>query len=336
MSLKNHDYNRMKNSLNDEDIFLILKDMLTPSTYKTYLSRLKMATEFTNRSIFAIMMYPQISNMLISRRTDSFSYKKNIITAILSTFKYLKEAKKIEYNDVQNEAWSMWQKFHANLAVLETEAYKNNEPTKKQQEKYVSFADIRAKYTEMREMSKGELHQDIPSSMRFLYLSIIANTPPKRCDYGQMKIYYDKDPNKTNENYVVLHLKQNANIPFTKDSYFVFNLYKTSDVYNRVDQPINEDLKNDIIDSLKWHNRQYLFVTRLNEPFANNKAFSKFVIRTFQTLFGVNSSSTMLRHVYISEVIDQNKWSDREKENLAKLMMHSSTLQNNYRWKSKN
>lgn len=332
---------RNENFMNDDKIFDMIKNNLKGNTAESYINRLSTLTKLLKKNIFNIMMSADASYMNISKYYDSPSTKKNFLTSILSVFKFIQmnddNNKGIVLNKIQKHALERWHTFHKNLSILEEERYKSSEPTQKEQDKYVSFHDIQAKYFEIKSKHRSVVHKNLTSSMQFIFLSIVVHTPPKRCDYAKMKIYWNEDPDKTNENYIVLHYnpqKNNSNTTLPKESYFVFNTYKTSKHYDRVDQIINDELKTDIIESLKKYEREYLFVNRFGKPYENNSAFSKFVIRTFENLFDRPCGATMLRHIYISEVIDHNKWSEKEKEEVSKLMLHSPSLQSNYRWKS--
>lgn len=335
-SIQNRIKERHEGYVSDDNLFKLLKTHIKQSSATSYITRLNGLVELMNKNIFTFIMTPDLTYITVNKHYDSPSTKKNFLTSILAVFKYLQMQEGFTLNNTQKKALQRWHTFHKSLCVLEEEQYKSSEPTQKQQDKYVSFEDIKAKYLELKRKHRSIMHKNITSSMQFVFLSIVVHTPPKRCDYAQMKIYWNQDPHKNNENYVVLFdNKNNTNTALAKDSYFVFNVYKTSDNYNRVDQPITDELKEDIIESLKKFDREFLFVNRFKQPYANNSAFSKFVIRTFETLFDRPCGASMLRHIYISEVIDHNKWSDKEKEDLSRLMLHSTSLQNAYRWKSK-
>lgn len=326
---------RNENFINDQKIFDIIKHNLKKNTAESYIKRLNKLVELLKKNIFNIIMSADLSYMNISKIYDSPSTKKNFLTAILSVFKFIQMNDGITLNKTQKQALERWHTFHKSLSILEEERYKLSEPTQKEQNKYVSFDDIKAKYFEIKRKHPSVIHKNLTSSMQFVFLSIVVHTPPKRCDYANMKIYWNEDPDKTNENYLVLyHNHQNSNTNLPKESYFVFNTYKTAKHYERIDQTINDQLKTDIIESLKKHDRQYLFVNRFGKPYENNSAFSKFVIRTFENLFNRPCGTTMLRHIYISEVIDHNKWSEKEKEEVSRMMLHSPSLQSIYRWKS--
>jgi hypothetical protein len=70
-------------------------------------------------------------------------------------------------------------------------------------------------------------------------------------------------------------------------------------------------------------------------PFATNDGFSKFVVGTFNKLFGRNTGVTMLRHIFITEKLSFDEMDDDVLENVAQQMLHSTRLQKKYNWSKK-
>lgn len=327
------------NELDNATIIQALKNNkdVRDVTSNGYATRLNILTTVLNADLFNIMMNPNKFYTKIVQKYDNVGTRKNFVTAILASFKCLKKQRLIIMNDEQNKALDEWQLMHKDLKSLETEKNSQNEPTQKQSDQYISFDRINTKYNELKKKHMSIQHKSLSDSMYFLFLSVLVHTPPKRCDYANMKIYYNHDPDAINENYLVLYdpkneSKTNTNLSPTP-SYFAFYRYKTSDKYSKVVQELPEPLLEDIKNSLRKFDRSYLFVNKYNKPYADNGAISKFVIRMFESLFGKHTGTTMVRHIFISEKIDNNRLSEAEKEEIARLMMHSTDLQATYRWR---
>jgi len=248
----------------------------------------------------------------------SITTRKNMLTVILALFREDEDLKK-EFASIG----AKWRKLHDDLTRLQVAKVKRSEPSDKQVDKYTSFEEIEKKYEEM---SKKSPHATERLSMQFLLISILVHMRPKRADLGAIKIYHDKDPRSTEENYIVLRAKGS--------SYLVMNMYKTSKYYQTVEEDIPEGLKKDIQTSLARWPREYLIRKENGEPMSNN-TYSAFVKATFQHVFGRATGVSLLRHIYITEKINFDNMTLEEQDAEAKLMLHTSGLQRQYKWPKK-
>lgn len=289
-------------------------------TLSAYLSRIKRLRDDTVKcnSYTELVSQPEENYEKIRDRYPNVSTRKNMLTTILSLFKNIDEFKTLSTQQIQ------WKKFHENMDSFEKAKYKKHMPNMDQLQKYTRYEDIETKY---KEMEKGDPHKTIKDSLQFILLSIIISTPPKRSDYGELKIYYDVDPNDTTSNYIV--------IKHSSPSYMVFNNYKTSKKHKRIDQDLSLQTTNDIKNSIRRHPRDFLFVNRFGNPFITDDGFSKYFINTFNILFGRKTGSTILRHIFVTEKISFDDMDDDELESIAKQMMHTTTLQKKYNWNRK-
>jgi hypothetical protein len=164
--------------------------------------------------------------------------------------------------------------------------------------------------------------------MQFTLLSVITHLRPKRADLGAVEIYRDDDPRKTDQNYIVLRKPKDGG------SYLVMNMYKTSKYYQTVEEDLPEGLVRDIEQSLTRHPRKYLFTKEKGDPMSNN-TYSVFVRQTFEELFGRSTGVSLLRHIYITEKLDFDDMTIEERNAEAKLMLHTSGLQQQYKWPKK-
>jgi len=258
-------------------------------------------------------MYPQIQKLYTSLTT-----RKNVLTVLLVMFREDKELQ-----EDHKEAYAKWKKLHDDLTKLQVAKVKRSEPEAKQVEKYTSYEEIEAKYEELK---KRGFHDTERHSIQYLLLSMLVHLRPKRADLGAIAIYREKDPRKTDANYVVLRTKGT--------SYLVMNMYKTSKYYQTVEEDLPEGLVKDIQTSLNRWPRDYLFRKDDGEPMSNN-TYSVFVKTTFEQLFGRATGVSLLRHIYITEKLNFDDMTLEEQDEEAKLMLHTSGLQRQYKWPKK-
>lgn len=299
-------------------------------TRNAYLARLTKLKEYCNEkegdlNYIIILSDPDKYYPVIRKHYENASSRKNVLTVILAIFKQSPALAQL-----LSEQRSQWKNFHDNMNSYEGAKYAKNMPDMKQLSKYTSFQEMETKYLELK---VGTPHDNKFMSQWFIFLSIVISTPPKRADYSSMKVYYDTDPHVTGENYVVMLSG--------KPSYMVFTTYKTekkvthkdgTDATSRIEETMSMDTYRDIMASLRRWPRDYLFVNKTKKPFASNNAFTKWVIYMFEELFGKSTGLSMLRHVYITEKIDMNNTSTEERNDIARQMMHSTGLQDKYRW----
>ena len=67
----------------------------------------------------------------------------------------------------------------------------------------------------------------------------------------------------------------------------------------------------------------------------SNDTYGSFVQRTFEQLFGRGTGVSLLRHIYISEKLDFDNMTLEEQDEEARLMLHTSGLQKQYKWPKK-
>jgi len=288
-------------------------------TLKSYLNRLKtIRSKLDDASTYTILTHPDTYYPQLQKAYPSITTRKNMLTVILAIFR-LDES----LQTTHKAAYEAWKKKHTDLSKLEAAKIRRSEPEEKQVEKYTSYEEIEEKYEELK---RRGYHDTERHSMQFLLLSILVYLRPKRADLGAIKIYKEKDPRGTEENYIVLRSKG--------ASYLVMNLFKTSKYYQTVEEEIPPALKKDIDTSLARWPREYLFRKDDGEPMSNN-TYSVFVKKTFEEFFGRATGVSLLRHIYITEKLDFDDMTLEEQDTEAKLMLHTSGLQRKYKWPKK-
>jgi hypothetical protein len=288
-------------------------------TLNAYLSRIKtLKVKLGGAELHAILIDPDTYYPQLQKQYPSLTTRKNLLTPILALYR---EDDSLARDHTR--AYERWKKLHDDLTKLQEAKIRRSEPEDKQVEKYTSYEEITARYEELR---KRGYHDTERHSMQFLLLSILVHLRPKRADLGAVKIYKEKDPRVTTENYIVLRSKG--------ASYLVMNLFKTSKYYQTVEEELPEGLKRDLQTSLSRHPREYLFRKDDGEPMSNN-TYSAFVKKTFEDFFGRATGVSLLRHIYITEKLEFDDMTLEEQAEEAKLMLHTSGLQRKYKWPKK-
>ena len=187
------------------------------------------------------------------------------------------------------------------------DTYKEQKKNEIQTENWISTEDIKAKYDDLLKKENKQIF-NIPLFIDFLTLSFLSGViiPPRRSlDYALMKI----------RNYDV---KTDNYYKNTKTGgKFYFNIYKTSKTYGLQTLDIPKDLNNIIKKWVKLNTNDYMLFS------SNNKKLSSpQITKILNTIFDKNVSTTMLRHIYLT-----NKYKDvpalEKMENLAQDMGHS-------------
>lgn len=284
-------------------------------TRDNYVSRLRALVNHLETEIAEILKEPDMYYSKLQEVYPSLTTRKNVLTVLLALLR--------EDADVAEEDKARWRTLHENLAKHQDVRVKRSEPEQKQIEQYTSFEEIEAKYEELK---KDRPHRTFRSSLQFVLLSVLVHMRPKRADLGAVQIYEEKDPSRTDINYVVLRKKGT--------SYLSMHVYKTSKYYKTVEEDLTAGLLVDIQTSLKRWPREYLFTKENGEPMSNN-TYTVFVKDTFKNMFGKATGVSMLRHIYITEKLNFDDMTMEEQDEEARLMLHTSGLQRRYKWPKK-
>lgn len=290
-----------------------------PKTRDNYLSRLRgLLHNIDHPNLTEILQNPDTYYPKIQSAYPSITTRKNVLTVLLVLFREDKEL-----TESHKEAHTKWKKLHDDLTKLQDAKIRRSEPEDKQIKHYTSFEEIEKTYESMR---KKAPHDTERHSMQYVLLSIIVHLRPKRADLGALRIYTEQDPRQKDSNYIVLRK--------TGASYLVMNLYKTSKYYQTVEEDLPDGLTKDIRTSLARWPRDYLFRKDDGEPMSNN-TYSVFVKSTFMDIFGRGTGVSLLRHIYITEKLNFDDMTMEEQDQEAKLMLHTSGLQRQYKWPKK-
>jgi hypothetical protein len=277
--------------MNRIELFAAIKknkpDLSDNSTkvYTTTLATLGNALGWTNPNFFTT----KFKDVLAYLKTQPPRRAKQLSSALIS---YVKEKKALKaYKD-----------FILEVAEINRQNDEKQEKTPAQEENWESWSDIMKTYEQLKKEAYPLFSKEKPTpanikTMRDLViLAFYTLIPPRRIqDYIDFKI---KDINKEKDNY------------WDKEKHeLVFNSYKTAKNYGqqRVDAP--KELE-DIFE--RWIPIAEEFSDYILFNGYGEKMAQPVLTKTINNIFGKKISASMLRHIYISDVVlkDQPKLSD--------------------------
>lgn len=187
----------------------------------------------------------------------------------------------------------------------------------KQDKNWVSSAEIQSTFRRLGRVANPLLKKDKLTKkeynevLNYVLLALYVLIPPRRSqDFSEMKIRnFDKD-------------KDNHYDGKT----FVFLKYKTAAVYGKQEVKPSAPLKRILNQWVKINPHDFLLTS-----YDGNKLSVSRMTLLLNKIFGKNVSTTMLRHVYISENVLKNAPTLNQMEKVATEMAHSVDMQSRYR-----
>jgi hypothetical protein len=162
---------------------------------------------------------------------------------------------------------------------------------------------------------KEKRHREL--LQKYVVASLYLLHPPRRNSYANMKIISNKDYEKLskgemeNNNYLVIVSRNKK--------FFSFGNYKTSKKYGVVEKQVERKLNTVLNLWLKFNDSEYLLLNSRGGKMTTN-GLTKFLQKTFAPT-GKKISSTMLRHIFVSEEFDPEVY--KKMQEVAKDMGHS-------------
>jgi len=189
------------------------------------------------------------------------------------------------------------------------ESNKEQKMNEKQKDNWISAAEIKDKYepllVKIKSMLSNKSIFNQSMMMEFLLVSFLggvsALAPRRSQDYTELKI---RNYDTKNDNYF-------------KSGKFYFNIYKTSPTYGLQIVDVPKELNIMLKKWVKISTNDYMLYST-----NGNKLTSPQVTRILNKVFGKNISTSMLRHIYLTEIYkDMPKI--KKMQNLANDMGHS-------------
>lgn len=199
--------------------------------------------------------------------------------------------------------------------------YNDNTKNEKQAQNWMSLNEL----TEFKNKlllevpKKFTTYDDYKKLMKYLILETHLELP-LRNDLVDAQLYDEKDFMKIDEvntsNYLVLS---------TKKGYLILNNYKTSNVYGRKKLELSPELfkiwRKFMKIILEYSQNNYIFVKEDKTKMTRNE-YTKFFTNIFKNL-NKKISSTMIRHIVVSEKFPVKPKEMEERQELANIMGHS-------------
>jgi hypothetical protein len=284
---------------------------LSEVSIKHYGARLKRLSDLCGKPVDHVIVHPDETIKVIKANQGEVQTQRASVNAILSVYKYSPDLK------CANQAkYAKFKKFFEEVSAEMTERYDNNEPSERQKEAYMPYAEVIRK--------RDALDH---KSIEYLILCLYTMIPPLRADFGNVRIMKSepKEDAKNKGNYLVV-----------KKSYMrlVLNEFKSKSKHmERYDKVLPRDLENVIRESLTSHPRTHLIVSpRTEKPFERDNTFIVYTGRILEKALGKPVTISMMRHIYVSS-LDMNKLTSGEKKEMSRDMLHSVETNDRYRLK---
>tara|TARA_R110002096_G_scaffold248690_1_gene441099 strand:+ start:17405 stop:18364 length:960 start_codon:yes stop_codon:yes gene_type:complete len=302
------------------------KRKLRPSSLNAYASNMnKLHKLMFDKEISGLDFLKDKKKVMKTIEEKKLSTRKTYLASIVVTLMaFDKDEDLIKY--YRDEMEDLAKQFNANM-----EEQKKSDT---QDKNWVSLSALRKVMRKYRnELNEKEIFKkdadkltnkefDLLQKWIVASLYILDENPPLRNDYI-METISNKDYDKLNENekreknYLVIKSRNNK--------MFSLGEYKTSGKYGTKEIPVGKKLNSALNIWLKFNKSGHLLLNSKREPMTAN-GLTKFLQKTFAPT-GKNISSSMIRHIFISEKFPaQNK----EKEEVAEKMAHSVNQQTLY------
>lgn len=304
------DFEKIKQELTDSQVKSNKYIGISPTTVKNYVNKLKLLqlNEVTP---------DKMVEYIKTKYTNNNSRNANQI-AITGTAKHSPYFKEYIGQDVLDAFVKENEKTMSELRGNPNKQQK----TEQQEANWIDLKDLKALFKEKR--SEFNTQDQILISMYILM-------PPARLDYHNIKIVRGEFINpETNlpdgiiekQNYLKIFKKRS-----TSAAELILKEYKTSATYgdqiNKIPKAIT-----DLILQLPV-TTQYLFEKKAGGPFSSPETYAVYLRNIFNKLTGKNLSVDLLRSIYITDFRKGEK-STLKKQELARKMMNSVTVQDNY------
>lgn len=290
----------------EQEIINKLKEKgLKDKSIKLYFTILKNLNDKREIKNFKFLEKPK--KILDKIKDYKITTQRNILIAIVSILKNLG-------NDLYKSYYDYMIEFNNKIE----DNNKNGEKSDVQAKNWIKWDEVENKFNELNKnikLSKNISESQYDNILDAVILGLYVLIPPRRNkDYLNMKI--SKDGKNLDDKYNWLDMKKKQ---------FIFNDYKTSGTYGKQIIDINDDLINLLKKYLKYKKDGdgYLLVKFSGERLKSDNS----ITRRLNKIFGKNISSSMLRHIYLSD--KYGKVNEEMKQD-AEIMGHNLKMQKEY------
>jgi integrase len=278
---------------------------LSQNSIKLYLSILKNLNDKREIKDFKFLDNPK--KILDKIKDYKITTQRNVIIAIVSVLKNL-----------GNDLYKKYYDIMLDLNKKIEDGAKENKKTETQNKNWIKWDDVTAKFEELKnnnKMPKNISETQYDNLLDTVILGLFVLLAPRRNkDYLQMKV--SNSGNGLDDKYNWLDMKKKQ---------FIFNNYKTEKTYGQqiIDVPVG------LIDIIKKYLKYkkegdgYLLVKFNGDRLISDNSLT----RRLNKIFGKNISSSMLRHIYLSDKYGKVQ---EEMKDDAEMMAHSVSQQKEY------
>lgn len=284
-------------------------------TVKQYLQRLKTVNDGKALTSLTFLNKVDVVDKKIEEMDLKFSTKVSYYTAISATLSCYKKYAKL---------YKVYQDKMINMANTLKEQLAENQKTEQQEKSMIPWQQIISKRDELsKELEKidGMTEKTWDKFLQYLLISLYTYIPPRRVqDYAYMYFVenYPEDMDE-NKNYYVVSQGQ-----------FIFNKYKTSNVYGQqiIDAPT--DLCRVMVRFIhhylnRWPaGKEHKLLVNYDGESINMTAG---IGRILNRALGAHVGATALRHIYVSEKFGEQL---KDRKQVANMMAHRLGTQGEY------
>ena len=297
---------KKRTGMNNDPMAGIMASDLSENSKQNYGMRAHTLEKRAGKPLMHIILHPETYIEELRKWYPKNTSCKAHMSFVLSVFRY-----NPDIMCDHRKAYEKWSEAFNDTHQKVIDRYETNRPTERQVEGYVPFADIVKK--------RDSLEQ---GSTERLLLGFYTHIKPMRCDYGMVRIYKDALPaeKEREKNYILIHGDR---------AVLCLGQYKTSKTYGNHEIELPKELFNDLKESLKKSDREWLFVDSNGKPQSRN-TYCSWTLRVLRKLFDKPLTVSLIRHSFINQ-LNMSDLSIKEKKEIAQQMGHNIQTQDIYR-----
>ena len=298
----------------------------TIASYITYINKLYRIINDTNNKPTEYEWLADVDTIQKSIQTYQSTTRKNILNAIVVALGALDKDESLI-------------KTFSNLRDSEHKHYEkmvtNHEKSEKQKQNWIELSEIDAILKRLRrganEIYSGKKlyhrKKDYPLLQQYITLLTYRNIP-MRNDLANMRVVtpqeYDAltEEQQDKNNYLVGGIR--------KPYYFQINDYKTKKTFGKKKIDIPPILNKEIRRWLKYNDSGFFLTNASGRAPINPNGITKLLTTLFQEQTGKSISTSMIRHIYLSDKYKGEIEKQREKMKDSHAMGHSLQMQMDY------
>ena len=200
--------------------------------------------------------------------------------------------------------------------------YENKRKSEREESNWMTVEDLNRilESLEYKVPKRIKNENDYKTLMKYLILKLHLEVP-LRNDLCDSKILLDPLPESYEDvsyNYIILSSQNNS-------AKYVNNVYKTSKTYGKIEFDWSKDLAKELhyyYDDIKKMTSDDFFIVDRDKKKMSRNNYTRFLNSIFLP-FNKQVSSTMLRHIIVSELYQLDEEKEKRKKELSKKMGHA-------------